>query len=342
MIQNSIPTGTISTSSATILRTPMRYFFVSMACLFPVLVSLGFVPSYMMAYSGAMHLHWFAHVHGIIMTSWLLLFLTQSILVAKRNFQFHRKLGMLAVAIGILVWLSMIIASVRARLEYYIPVADDSWDILLVELYASSLFALFFTWGIMARKNAAAHKRMLLLSTIILMTAAIDRILPHMLARFVFLDLLLVPLIVYDLVTLKQVHKITAIGAGSLIVIQLIVSIAWGTPTWHRFASSLWRPFVTPPVEVSLKDSEIAPLLGDYGDAKWHMSIVYIDSKIYLQMPGIAKKELGASSETELFVRTMPWKINFTKDTNGRVVKIINTQPRKTWEVTRYRDVTTP
>jgi hypothetical protein len=320
----------------------MRYFFVIMACVFPVLAVLGFIPSYIAVNSGGVKLHWFAHVHGAIMSSWLLVFLVQTALAAKGNLRFHRQLGLFSVGLGAIVWLCMITASVRARVAYYFPAEDFIWDGLMVELYASSLFALFFTWGILVRKDAAAHKRLLLLATIIIMTGAVDRIrfLPGIssIVRFVYLDLLLIPLFIYDFVTIKRVHKITLIGAACIIALQISITMAWGTPGWHKFAFSTLKPFIpAAPVEVKLTDVEVAPLLGNYGYSNWYVTIEKIDGKLYLQMPGEPKKELGGSSQTELFVRATAWKINFIKDLDGKITKMINTQPNVTWELPRYK-----
>jgi len=333
----------LDTSSRPNISTrPMRYFFVIMACVFPVLAVLGFTPSYIAVNSGGAKLHWFAHVHGAIMSSWLLIFLVQTVLAAKGNLRFHRQLGLFSVGLGAIVWLCMITASVRARLAYYFPVEDDVWDILLVELYASSLFALFLTWGILVRKNAAAHQRLRLLATIIIMTAAVDRIrfLPGVssMFRFVYLDILLIPLFIYDIVTIKRIHKITLIGAACIIILQISITMAWGTSGWHKFAFNTWKPFIpAAPVEVILTDAEVAPLLGDYGYSNWYVTIEKIDGKLYLQMPEIPKKELGGSSQTELFVRASAWKINFIKGADGKITKMINTQPNVTWELPRYK-----
>jgi hypothetical protein len=332
--------GTSSFPSTTSKR-PMRYFFVIMACVFPILVVVGFTPSYMMVYSGVATLHWFAHVHGAIMSSWLLVFLVQSVLAAKGNLKFHRRLGLFSVGLGALVWLCMVSASIRGRLAYYFPKEDDVWDVLLIELYASSLFAIFFTWGILVRKNAAAHKRLILLATIIIMTAAVDRIqfLPvaGSMLRLPYLDALLIPLFIYDLATLKRIHNITLIGTAFIIVLQISITLLWGNPGWHTIAFNAWKPFVTAPVEVTLSDAEVAPLLGDYGDDNWHVKIEKIDGKVYFLMPGIPKKELGGTSPTEMFMRTMAWKMEFMKDADGKVTKIINTQPNIRWELQRYK-----
>lgn len=211
-----------------------RYFFVGMSVLFFLIALIGFIPSYQGVYTGGLKFHWFAHVHGAIMTSWLVLFLTQSLLAARNNLKYHRRLGQFGFVLGILVYLVMATASVRGRLSFYIPVEDGVWDILLVELSAMNLFGLFFIWGMLVRKNAAAHKRLLFLATMVLLQAAVDRtrFLPGMNigVNFVYLDLLLIPLFFYDWRVLKRIHRTTLAGTAILIATQLTVTMVWGAP----------------------------------------------------------------------------------------------------------------
>lgn len=320
-----------------------RWFFVGMAIAFPIIVALGFVPDYVLMSSSALHAHWFAHLHGAIMTLWIVVFLAQAILAAKGNLSYHRILGLIAVALGILVWLSTIAADVRSRLANSPPEPDDSWDILLIGLYGSILFALFFGWGMLSRKKAAVHKRLLLLATIVILQAAVDRIrfLPGLnlaiYVRFIYLDLLLIPLVLYDLLTVKRIHKITLIGAACFILAQTAVTFAAGTPTWHKLAFSVFVPFMKMPVEIKLTDAQIEPLVGYYGTADWKMNIFREGGKVYMLLPGQSKFEMGAISETEWFLKITSWHVFFIKSADGNVTKIINKQPAITWEVARYK-----
>lgn len=138
-----------------------RYFFVVMAFLFLTIAVVGFAPSYRDMYAGVFPIHWFAHVHGALMTSWLLIFITQTLLSATGSLKFHRQLGLFSVVLGVLIWISMWIVSARALIGYNPPVDNFLFDVLLVQFYGIALFGLFFTWGILVRKNAAAHKRLL-------------------------------------------------------------------------------------------------------------------------------------------------------------------------------------
>lgn len=233
------------------LHRPARYFFVVISFLFLIISVVGFVPSYQAMYNGTLRfpIHWLAHVHGALMTTWLLMFITQTILAAKDYLKFHRQLGLFSIGLGVLIWISMWVASVRALIGFNPQVGHFLFDVLIIQLYGIVLFGLFFTWGILARKHGAAHKRLIFLSTISLMQAAIDRMhwLPGLhtalYIRFFYLDALLIPLFIYDWITLKRIHKVTWIGTLLCVVSQVTVTMTWGSPAWHNFWFNLMNEF---------------------------------------------------------------------------------------------------
>ena len=115
-----LPTDALDYSVAASARSIRkgRYFFVGMSVLFILMAIIGFTPSYQGVSNGSLKLHWFAHVHGAIMTSWLVLFLTQSLLAARNNLKYHRRLGQFGFGLGILVYPVMGIASVRGTVVF--------------------------------------------------------------------------------------------------------------------------------------------------------------------------------------------------------------------------------
>ena len=227
-----------------------RYFFVAMAFIFIVMAVVGFGQDYQMIYAQHITIFWFAHVHGALLTAWLLIFLTQTILAARGNLAFHRKLGLFAVAIGLLVWISMGIVIFHAHIGY--PPHDKiAWAIVLFLVLIMNLFGLFFGWGVMVRKNAASHKRLLFLATLMLITAGFNRVLLyagvdptiHSLplpgpatpsvsgepwtAFMLYNDLLLLTLFVYDFVTVRRIHKITLTATSIIVGTQFILTMFW-------------------------------------------------------------------------------------------------------------------
>ncbi|MEJ7644990.1 MAG: hypothetical protein WKF87_10365 [Chryseolinea sp.] len=239
--------GTLPSS----LYRPARYFFVVMAFVFLIISVAGFVPRYQAMHHGTLRfpIHWLAHVHGALMTTWLLVFIVQTILAAKGHLKFHRQLGLFSVALGVLIWISMLIASARALIGFNPQVGHYLFDVLIIQFYSIVLFALFFTWGMLERKHGAVHKRLLFLSTLVLIQAAIDRMdwLPGLhtalYIRFFYLDALLILLFIYDWVILKRIHNVTLIGSVLYFVSQVIVTMAWGSSAWHNFWFNLINEF---------------------------------------------------------------------------------------------------
>ncbi|HEY4323909.1 MAG TPA: hypothetical protein VGN20_07975 [Mucilaginibacter sp.] len=251
----SNPNPTTSSVAGVKIKKPrsgyVRYFFVTMACLFLIIAAFGFVPSYTTMHAGTL-LNWYVHVHGAIMTLWLLVFLTQAILAAKGNLKFHCQLGQFSVILGALVWISMGIVIFNAHIGFP-PHKNIFWYGVLLISSNMNLFGLFFTWGILVRKNSAAHKRLLFMATMVLISAGLNRIFFHMgldpsmpwlhwpgiaasllsaqgnLSAFlIYDDLLIIPLFIYDLLTVRRVHRITIIGSAWLIGVHFMVMILWG------------------------------------------------------------------------------------------------------------------
>jgi hypothetical protein len=242
----SLATGAPSTSAPRSFF--VRYFFVAMAAVTFLVALTGFVPSYQAMATGELKPHWFAHVHGAIMTSWLLLFLTQTFLAAKGQLRFHRRLGIAGAALGVVVWISMGIALFRFTFAGRWPVENIYYDILLQGLLGMVAWGWLFVWALAVRKkDLATHKRLLLLATVMLVQAAIDRMhwLPGLYAtvytKFLYGDLLILPLFIYDAVTLRRVHPATWYGTAIIVGIQVITSIFWASSAWHQFWFDLFN-----------------------------------------------------------------------------------------------------
>jgi hypothetical protein len=213
----------------------------------------GFVPIYRAYFEGTRDIHWFSHVHGGLMSAWLLLYLTQTILAARGSLRLHRTLGLAGVALGAVIWLSMCIASVRVRVALDPPVDSFLWDVLLRELVLIVIFPLFFVAAIAARHDPATHKRFMTLATLVLLQAAIDRL--PVLATLVgyslaFLALyplclyaLLAPLIAFDLATRRRLHRATIIGIGVTLLGNAVAFGLTGQPAWHELAHGLFNAF---------------------------------------------------------------------------------------------------
>jgi phosphatidylserine synthase len=78
-----------------------RRFFTGMAIAAALTVFVGFAPTYYVrGLSEAHPLSPLVHLHGIVSTAWILLFLSQTSLVAARRTDLHRRLGIAGVVLA--------------------------------------------------------------------------------------------------------------------------------------------------------------------------------------------------------------------------------------------------
>ena len=113
-------------------------------------------------------------LHAFVFTGWMLLLTAQVLLVAGDRVALHRKLGWLAAGWACLMgvmgpWAAAASQSVDLHGPEYDP------PFLAIQLGMVAMFLVFVAWGIALRKNPAAHKRVMILSTIALIDAGFGR-----------------------------------------------------------------------------------------------------------------------------------------------------------------------
>jgi hypothetical protein len=116
----------------------------------------------------------FVIVHGVALTLWFVLFLTQSVLIANRRRQIHLTLGWSAMALAVIIVVSgfpVAIKSVQAD-----PLSPfwgmEYRQFLLVMLTEIGTFAVFVLAGVLNRKRPARHRAMMLLATMSILAGA--------------------------------------------------------------------------------------------------------------------------------------------------------------------------
>lgn len=223
-----------------------RWFYISMAIAAVITVFAGFAPTYYLRpYYNTAPLMPLLHLHGIVFTSWLALFLVQTTLVAAHRTDIHRRLGILGgVIAAFMVLLGFTTAVIRAS-QGATPIPGVSpLSFLVVPLGDISVFAILVGAGFYYRRRPDVHKRLMLLATISILAAAIAR-LPFAImqagppAFFGFTDVFVLACIVYDLITLKRVHRATWFGAILIIASQPLRLMLGGTHAWLAFAGWL-------------------------------------------------------------------------------------------------------
>jgi hypothetical protein len=243
-----------------------RWIFVFTAAWFILIVLTGFIPDSIMKIgmvrvAARPPFPIVMHVHAGAMGSFLLLLLTQTVLMATGRRELHMRVGILAFAF---VPLLVVVGSVLAPTIYHsvwnfaqTAPSDvqkimrqrlgELENILLLQIRIGILFPLFMALGLKARgANAGLHKRMIFLATAMPLPAAIDRMtwLPTTLpASPVATDLYILaavsPLFVWDVVRNRRVHEAYWIWLAINLPIALLVYRLWDTPWWHATAKQI-------------------------------------------------------------------------------------------------------
>ena len=227
-------------------RQGTRRFYVGVAIAVHITVFLGFSRSYFLkAYFGTPELSLLVHIHGLVFTSWVLLFLAQTTLVATGRTDLHRKLG---VGGAVLAALLLIIGTTTAILRVQggrpAPIPGvPPLSFLAVPLFDMVVFAILISAGVVLRNRPDTHKRLMTLATIALMSAPIARI-PGVLRAgppgfFGLTDLFIVAMLVYDFATRGKVHPATIWGGLVIVASQPLRLMISGTPAWLAFAGWL-------------------------------------------------------------------------------------------------------
>jgi hypothetical protein len=184
-------------------------------------------------------------VHGAVFTAWVLLFVVQTTLVARRQLATHRRLGLLGAALAaamVIVGSSTAIAAARRGAA---PPGIDALTFLVVPLFDIVLFAGFVAAAVRARRNKEAHKRLMLLAYVSIIAAATAR-LPGVLpfGPLAFFGLAFVFVLIaagYDLASRGRIHRVYLWG-GALFALSVPVRLALSqTAAWRAFAELLVR-----------------------------------------------------------------------------------------------------
>ena len=182
------------------------------------------------------------YVHGAVFTAWIVLLVTQTSLVAGKRTELHRRIGpysaVLAVAMVVLGTIGALIAARRPTGFVQVPVPPLQF--LAIPIFDMILFATFVSLAIAQRRNSQSHKRLMLLATVSLITAAIARW-PGVfalgpLAFFGLTDLFVFALAIWDFRSRGRLHPVTLWGGLLIVVSQPLRLAVSGTQGWLAFA----------------------------------------------------------------------------------------------------------
>jgi hypothetical protein len=221
-----------------------RLFYTGMAVALALTVFVGFAPTYFLkGYFGAPPLPALAHVHGAVFTAWILLFLSQTVLISAGRTDVHRKLGIFGAALAVVVLTLGLVTTVAAFRLGRTPPGIDPRAFLVLPFGDMVTFAVLVGFGIGFRAQPELHKRLMLLATVAMLDAAIAR-LPGLfalgpIAFFAFQDLFVLAGVVYDFASRRRIHPVYIWGGLFIVVMQAVRLSVSQTSWWLAFGDWL-------------------------------------------------------------------------------------------------------
>lgn len=231
-----------------------RRFYVGLAAAIAAAVLLGFArtfflrpwfPEWARAHGAPEP---FFYVHGVVFAAWYVLLLAQPSLVAAGRVDLHRRLGRLGGGLAVvMVLLGTIGALIAAgRPTGFIDVPVPPLQFLVVPLADLALFGVFVALGFANRRDPQRHKRYILLASIALAEAGVARWpfafmtgaspVPGFSMTDLGVDLLLVPMVAWDLISRRRLHPVTLWGGVALVAVQPLRLMLSETRGWLAFA----------------------------------------------------------------------------------------------------------
>jgi uncharacterized membrane protein YozB (DUF420 family) len=223
-------------------------FFTVMATAVAVTVFLGFAPSFYLrgTFNPSRSLSVLLHIHGFALSAWIVLFLVQTILIARGSRTLHRRLGwvMSGLAACIVALMGAAIVDQMQRIPPPFPPAVA----LALGLFDIIAFATLVSWAVFWRRRPDWHKRFMLSATILLLGAAVVRIVAFngvrdpryfILAEYCSAFVFFIPCFAYDWMTRRKLHPANIVGLALILLdltLQPIV-LSWGP--WTDFANAI-------------------------------------------------------------------------------------------------------
>jgi len=207
---------------------------------------------YLKPFFGTPPLSLLLHIHGAVMTGWVVLLVVQTSLIAAHRVQWHRRLGVfgavwaaLLVIVGSFTTLHAAAREVRGHTDF----AASQVVITSLDLLQMQFFAGFVAIAIWLRHRPDYHKRLMLLTIACMLPDALARLPISFMAGateadlnlriMVGLDLFIIICVGLDTLWHRRLHP--AFGWGALLFVGAFHLALYSTQSraWIAFGESL-------------------------------------------------------------------------------------------------------
>jgi hypothetical protein len=226
-----------------------RYVYAVLAAAFALGVFAGFSKTYYLKalFGGPPLPSATVHLHGLVMTSWVLLFAVQVALISSRRVRVHQRLGYASIALAVLI----VVIGLRTALEaarhgsLSTPVGFSEPTFSIVPLGDLLLFMMLYGGAVYYRRMPSRHKSLMFLTAINFMPPAIGRLPFDVVRAYPVVFGLGVPVVLTLAVLALDWRKRrrfdgVVVTAAVIFIVSFPLRIALvSTPAWTRAATWL-------------------------------------------------------------------------------------------------------
>lgn len=185
---------------------------------------------------------WIVHVHAVVFSVWMLVLTAQVLLVLDNRVKWHRTLGWCAAGWACLMAvMGPLAAAASQAINLHNPQMSDP-PFLSVNFVDIGAFFVLLAWGITLRKNPAAHRRVMILSSVALADPGFSRfsgyflpepksVIPWFIYTFYGNALIILAMGVWDWWRGRLMRQF-AIGAAALLAAFSIATLLYFWTPW--------------------------------------------------------------------------------------------------------------
>jgi len=219
-----------------------RAFYPSVAVMAAIVIFVGFARTYYLKeFFGTPSLPLLLHVHGLVMTCWMVLLMVQTTLVATHRTSVHRRLGVAGGVLAVAVVALGTAVAIYAARNAHAPTGIPPLAFLAVPFGDVVVFSALVGAGFYFRRRPELHKRLMLVATIAILPPGIARWpvpwnVHTPLIFFGVADLILIGCVIYDYVKTRRLNPAYLWGGLLLIASHPLRLMLAGTAAWITFA----------------------------------------------------------------------------------------------------------
>jgi hypothetical protein len=228
------------------VRANDRAFYTGIAVAAALTVLVGFSRTYFLRpYFQAEPLDAAFHVHGLVFSAWIALFVAQTSLVAAGRTDVHRKAGWAGACLAALMVVVALNAAVHgAHRDIAAGYLTESLRFFATPVLSMAMFVSLVALAVAARSRPETHKRLMLLATLSLLDAAVGRwpipgLADAPLAYYAITDAFIAAAILYDFVSRRSVSPVYVWGGLAIVVEQWARDALGATAVWQSLAAKI-------------------------------------------------------------------------------------------------------